>query len=209
MYIYKTTNLINGKIYIGKSIRTDQYSKENYMGSGTYIQMAFKKYGKENFKKEILEYADNKEHLSNLESEYIREYNSADMSIGYNLITTSTSDVISGSKWYYNPETNERLRTKTSMPSPWVYGQRKSTVEHEEVKCKECSKIFMANSKLNRQYCSASCSSLNKPSQARARYTTPCKHIECDNPVENWEGTSRPRQFCSKSCASKSRADIV
>ena len=55
MYIYKTTNLINGKIYIGQSIR--KFSK-SYLGSGVKILNAIKKYGKENFKVEILE--DNK-----------------------------------------------------------------------------------------------------------------------------------------------------
>ena len=201
MYIYKTTNLINGKIYIGKTTRTCEYSKENYMGSGTYIQMAFKKYGKENFKKEILEYADNKAHLSKLEPEYIRKYKSADMLIGYNLITDGTSDVISGTKWYHNPETGVAIRTKASMPSPWVYGQRKSTVEYEEVKCKECSKIFMGEAKHNRQYCSISCSSLNKPSNTRPRYNTKCELPPCNNQVENWEGTKRLKRFCSVSCA--------
>ena len=47
MIIYKTTNLINGKIYIGMS----KNKKENYLGSGIYLKYAIDKYGKENFKK--------------------------------------------------------------------------------------------------------------------------------------------------------------
>ena len=195
MYVYKTTNLINGKIYIGKSTRTDEYWIENYMGSGVYIQKAFKKYGKENFKKEILEWTDTEEALALLERQYIRSYNSTKPVIGYNA-SEDSSKSISGTVWYHNPETNETIRTKTSMPSPWVKGRSRNIKAYKHI-CKECGTEFQTR-RVNSQYCSASCSSLNKPSQLRPRYTTPCKHIECNNPVENWEGTKRPKQFCSK-----------
>jgi group I intron endonuclease len=49
--IYLTTNLINFKYYVG----FDYYNNPKYLGSGTAIIAAIKKYGKENFKKEILE----------------------------------------------------------------------------------------------------------------------------------------------------------
>ena len=41
MIVYKTTNLINGKIYIGK----DMKNNPNYLGSGTILRRAIKKYG--------------------------------------------------------------------------------------------------------------------------------------------------------------------
>ena len=50
--IYKTTNSINGKIYIGKHSTEDP--NDSYMGSGVAFENAVKKYGKENFVKEIL-----------------------------------------------------------------------------------------------------------------------------------------------------------
>lgn len=52
-YIYKTTNLINGKFYIGKH-KSEKYDP-SYYGSGKIIRLAIKKYGLENFKNEVLE----------------------------------------------------------------------------------------------------------------------------------------------------------
>ena len=60
MIIYKTTNLTTGKIYVGQ----DSKNNPNYFGSGKYIFRSIKKYGKENFKKEILCECNSKEELN-------------------------------------------------------------------------------------------------------------------------------------------------
>ncbi len=81
-YIYKITNLINNKTYVG------QYSgKLNYyFGSGQNIKRAVKKYGKHNFKKEIIiEGNFNKCLLNSLEIHYIQLYSPCGSPNSYNL----------------------------------------------------------------------------------------------------------------------------
>lgn len=81
MIIYKTTNLINGKIYIGQ----DKNNNPHYFGSGKKIKRAIKKYGKQNFKKEILEECKNETHMNEREVYWIKLYNSQERNIGYNI----------------------------------------------------------------------------------------------------------------------------
>lgn len=82
MYIYKITNKINGKIYVGQSTYTIEES-ENYYGSGKHIVRAIKKYGKENFVKEIIDTAINQNELNEKEIYWIESLNSIEN--GYNL----------------------------------------------------------------------------------------------------------------------------
>lgn len=53
-YFYKITNLINGKYYYGIRSTDKEIEKDKYFGSGDAIKKAIKKYGKKNFKKEII-----------------------------------------------------------------------------------------------------------------------------------------------------------
>lgn len=80
MIIYKTTNLINNKIYIGK----DKYNNPKYFGSGLLIKRAIKKYGKNNFIKEIIEYCDDLLELNNKEIYWIKFYKNSN-NILYNI----------------------------------------------------------------------------------------------------------------------------
>ena len=81
MVIYKITNTINGKFYIGQ----DFYDNPKYFGSGKLIIMAIKKYGIENFTKEILEYCVDEKHLDEREIFWIKELNATNRKIAYNI----------------------------------------------------------------------------------------------------------------------------
>jgi len=68
-YLYKITNLINQKIYIG--VHSTEDMNDGYFGSGVVLKRAIKKYGKDNFKKEILELFDTFELMYIKENEIV------------------------------------------------------------------------------------------------------------------------------------------
>lgn len=99
--IYKTTNLVNGKIYIGQ----DFHNKPKYLGSGVRLRSAIKHYGKEQFKKEILEYCV-LELLNEREQYWIKELDSMNPEIGYNLTSGGHQNSV------VSENTKEKLRNR-------------------------------------------------------------------------------------------------
>ena len=67
--LYKTTNLVNGKTYIG--IHKTNNLEDGYLGSGFALTEAVEKYGKDNFKREILEFCSSYDELLELEKLYV------------------------------------------------------------------------------------------------------------------------------------------
>lgn len=80
-YIYKTTNLINNRIYIGK--RKGNFDT-NYLGSGRYILNAINKYGKENFKVEVIEWCVDLDDQNQKEIYWISHYRNLEVPM-YNI----------------------------------------------------------------------------------------------------------------------------
>lgn len=83
--IYLTTNLINGKKYIGD--HSTNNLEDNYFGSGVLINKAIKKYGKKNFKREILGSFPEKILAFDAQKKYIDQYNTLTPN-GYNISLT-------------------------------------------------------------------------------------------------------------------------
>lgn len=82
-YIYETTNLVNGKKYIGQH-KSEVFDKK-YIGSGTYLQRAINKYGIENFICKIIETCESQESLNEKEIYWIKFYNAAKSKNYYNI----------------------------------------------------------------------------------------------------------------------------
>jgi hypothetical protein len=102
--IYKITNTINDKYYIGRH-STDNVN-DGYMGSGLWIKNAIRKYGRENFIKEILDEANSSPELWELEKKYVNEDVVKDEN-SYNMCV--------GGKHYLSGLTREELKTHQSM----------------------------------------------------------------------------------------------
>ena len=84
-FIYITTNMINGKKYIGQKVFDTNSMWKSYFGSGTYLKNAINKYGKENFCREIIAIVYSQEELNNLEIEFIKNHNAVESKDYYNI----------------------------------------------------------------------------------------------------------------------------
>ena len=108
-YVYKTTNLINGKIYIGQHHKPR--FERSYLGSGKNIIIDIKKYGKQSFEVEILEWCETQEEMDCKELYHIQKYYNKSPECLYNIITTH---IARGKKDMFKPET---LKQKSIMMS--------------------------------------------------------------------------------------------
>lgn len=97
MLIYKITNTVNGKIYVGQTVRTLEERKWQHIntakhGHKNHLYNAMRKYGIENFKFEKICDVDNIEDLNILERYYIAKYNC--IKDGYNMVDGGNNNVM-------------------------------------------------------------------------------------------------------------------
>jgi len=146
MYVYKTTNIVTGKIYIGKCQKSVEKST-NYLGSGKAINASIKKHGRNKFTKEILQICESIEELFEAEKEWVIKLNSTDPKIGYNIM------IPTGHSWCAYKETNpkkyESIKKKLSesvkksyINNPSLRKQRSETLHSKESNKKRSISLF-------------------------------------------------------------------
>lgn len=141
--IYKTTNLINGNFYIGKTIRKGR-KLEIYLGSGRILRKAILKYGSHSFEKEVLWTCDNEDQLNRMERLWIKllspNYNIAEGGEGGNTSFYSLEEKIlkyekSSYTWQHRPIekkkefSNIRRKIQTDIRNKESKEQRESRVK--------------------------------------------------------------------------------
>lgn len=97
MIVYKATNKINGKCYIGQTRHSLEHRKTIHLrcakkGVETHFYQAIRKYGEENFEWEIICGANDKKRLNELETFYIQKYDS--IKHGYNMVDGGDNNVM-------------------------------------------------------------------------------------------------------------------
>ncbi|HLO11581.1 MAG TPA: hypothetical protein VK190_04930 [Pseudoneobacillus sp.] len=107
-YIYLTTNMINGKMYIGQK-KNDKYWN-SYLGSGILLKKAIKKYGKENFIKIILCKTYNAKDANKKEKFYINFFDAVNSKIFYNVAEGGYGSSVAG----YDEERLKAFKEKMS-----------------------------------------------------------------------------------------------
>lgn len=128
IFIYKLTNLINGKIYIGKHMTNNM--DDHYMGSGHAIKEAVREFGKLNFKKEIIEHC-SKFDLNEREKFWILYYDS--VNTGYNAAVSSSGGYINEESYSrYSKEYKGRKNSKEQIIKVIESKRKNGTLEHRE-----------------------------------------------------------------------------
>lgn len=116
MFIYETTNKLNGKKYIGLCSRSD----DGYLGSGVILKQAINKYGKDNFERIILDTADSYDELLLKEEYYIKLFNAVESDQYYNLVDGGHAGNSKQLKEYWSSMTKEERKSARDWKGYWI-----------------------------------------------------------------------------------------
>ena len=119
-YCYRTTNKLTGEFYIGKRTtrQFDNWYDDPYLGSGTRLNRAIKKHGKDNFHKVILCYAETRE--ENAANEVLFIGDQWKLSECYNLKAGGEGGAVPGHS--VSTETRQKLSKKKMGQNNPNYG---------------------------------------------------------------------------------------
>ena len=124
-YVYLITNKINNHKYVG--MRTSSTFDEKYWGSGILIIRAIKKYGKENFTREILHWCKDHNELVMTEVAEIKTRNAAHSDEYYNIIDDATPILFGSQNGFYgkkHTDKTKKLISEKNTGSTWTEDQR-------------------------------------------------------------------------------------
>ena len=124
MIIYKATNELNDKCYIGQTIKSLKHRKQRHIyrmngGDNNYFHNALSKYGKDNFEWEVLCECSSKEEMDEMEFHYIKQYDSFAPN-GYNLTMGGDKGTLG---WIPSKETRKRMSEAKKDFIPWNKGK--------------------------------------------------------------------------------------
>ena len=123
MFAYQTENLKNGKKYIGVCT----FNSDSYLGSGRLVKSAIRKYGRENFKRTILEHCSTPEEVYLKEIYYINKYNAVKSKDYYNLSYGGYGGNSETTKEYWSKiEDNKTARKWSRVPTYSMLGKKHS-----------------------------------------------------------------------------------
>lgn len=111
-FVYITSNNINGKKYIGKRAYDSAGKWESYLGSGILLTRALKRYGKDNFSRQIIDIAETSHDLCEKERYWISYFDAVESNEFYNIAPGGDGgNVRAGySREQYIESENKRLR---------------------------------------------------------------------------------------------------
>jgi group I intron endonuclease len=115
-YIYQMTNIVNGRKYVGRHQCECHFLDSSYYGSGQSLNRAIKKYGKENFKREVLIECLSFDASCFMENVYVGAEEVKDRSY-YNLIEGGRGGITG---YHHTDVSKEKIRkSSTGRPSVW------------------------------------------------------------------------------------------
>lgn len=205
MIIYKVTNLINNKLYIGQTKNSLEYRKNQHFREtkskkdDMYFHRALNKYGFNNFQWEVIDQANSLEELNQKEIYYINLYNSTDRINGYNrklggeqgLCSTETKILIgtfTKERWK-NPEIAKKMLAGLRKGTETVKQQALLNKNKEfELTCAYCNNKFNSKTK-SRKFCTENCHKLymqiNNKGLQKAQLINEFKYLMTQNKIIN------------------------
>jgi len=141
--------MISGKKYIGSDSNNNPY----YLGSGVGLVKAISKYGRDNFKKEILAEASNFKEMRELESFYIQKYNAHKSWRFYNRSDKGHGQGNGDLHWNFGKKLNESTKKKKSisMKGKKIHSSKSKNTLSEKMKKEWLTNPNLKNRKIPKE----------------------------------------------------------